>query len=58
MFRNCTDMHVRDLQYHGSMSAENRNRAVMQMTTDPTVPLMLISLKCGSLGLNLTVANQ
>ncbi|KAF9286692.1 hypothetical protein BGZ68_002645 [Mortierella alpina] len=49
---------IKYLMYHGSMSAENRNRAVMQMTTDPTVPLMLISLKCGSLGLNLTVANH
>ncbi|KAF9990547.1 hypothetical protein BGZ75_001111 [Mortierella antarctica] len=49
---------IKYLMYHGSMTAENRNRAVMQMTTDPTVPLMLISLKCGSLGLNLTVANH
>ncbi|KAF9966206.1 hypothetical protein BGZ70_002985 [Mortierella alpina] len=49
---------IKYLMYHGSMRADSRNRAVMQMTTDPTIPLMLISLKCGSLGLNLTVANH
>ncbi|KAG0204347.1 hypothetical protein BGX28_003702 [Mortierella sp. GBA30] len=49
---------IKYLMYHGSMSADRRNRAVMEMNEDPSIPLMLISLKCGSLGLNLTVANH
>lgn len=45
-------------KYDGSMSALERNEAVQRMTHDPSYGVMLISLKCGSLGLNLTVANQ
>lgn len=46
------------IKYDGSMSALERNEAVQKMTHDPSYGVMLISLKCGSLGLNLTVANQ
>ncbi|GJJ72279.1 hypothetical protein EMPS_04636 [Entomortierella parvispora] len=49
---------IKYLMYDGSMSAIARNDAVHRMTNDPSYPLMLISLKCGSLGLNLTVANH
>jgi len=40
------------------MKLEERNEAVRRLFDDPDYAVMLISLKCGSLGLNLTVANQ
>ncbi|KAF9153044.1 hypothetical protein BG015_004223 [Linnemannia schmuckeri] len=49
---------IKYLMYDGSMSALERNEAVQRMTHDPSYGVMLISLKCGSLGLNLTVANH
>ncbi|KAG0272728.1 hypothetical protein BGZ95_011495 [Linnemannia exigua] len=49
---------IKYLKYDGTMSAFDRNEAVHRMTHDPSYGIMLISLKCGSLGLNLTVANH
>ncbi|KAF9106016.1 hypothetical protein BGX27_009350 [Mortierella sp. AM989] len=49
---------IKYLRYDGAMTPEKRNEAVRRMINDPTYPVMLISLKCGSLGLNLTVANH
>ncbi|KAF9184250.1 hypothetical protein BGZ50_003812 [Haplosporangium sp. Z 11] len=49
---------IKYLKYDGKMSVDQRNNAVHTMNNDPAYPLMLISLKCGSLGLNLTVANH
>ncbi|KAG0285547.1 hypothetical protein BGZ96_010207 [Linnemannia gamsii] len=49
---------IKYLTYDGSMTAFERNEAVQRMTHDPSYGVMLISLKCGSLGLNLTIANH
>ncbi|KAF9987385.1 hypothetical protein BGZ65_003834 [Modicella reniformis] len=49
---------IRFLRYDGSMKLEDRNEAVRRLFDDPNYSIMLISLKCGSLGLNLTVANH
>ncbi|KAK3845402.1 MAG: SNF2 family N-terminal domain-containing protein [Linnemannia gamsii] len=49
---------IKYLKYDGSMTAFDRNEAVQRMIHDPSYGVMLISLKCGSLGLNLTVANH
>ncbi|KAG0044007.1 hypothetical protein BGZ83_010778 [Gryganskiella cystojenkinii] len=49
---------IKYLKYDGSMSPQARNEAVHKMTNDPRFSVMLISLKCGSLGLNMTVANH
>ncbi|KAI8609967.1 SNF2 family N-terminal domain-containing protein [Chytriomyces sp. MP71] len=46
------------VRYDGSMSADQRSRAVQQLQEDPDTLVMLVSLKCGSLGLNLTCANH
>ncbi|KAF9172159.1 hypothetical protein BGX21_005823 [Mortierella sp. AD011] len=46
------------LRYDGAMTPDKRNEAVRRLNNDPTYQVMLISLKCGSLGLNLTVANH
>ncbi|KAI8603489.1 SNF2 family N-terminal domain-containing protein [Dissophora ornata] len=49
---------IKFLRYDGAMKMEARNEAVLRLFSDPTYSVMLISLKCGSLGLNLTVANH
>lgn len=45
-------------RYDGSMTAKDRNAAVLRFTDDPHCRTMLISLKAGNAGLNLTVANH
>ncbi|KAK6340413.1 hypothetical protein TWF730_002171 [Orbilia blumenaviensis] len=45
-------------RYDGSMSARDRNDAVLNFTEDPMVTVMLVSLKAGNSGLNLTVASH
>ena len=45
-------------RYDGSMTARDRNEAVMRFTDDPECRVILVSLKAGNAGLNLTVANH
>ncbi|KAI9682189.1 MAG: hypothetical protein M1817_000243 [Caeruleum heppii] len=45
-------------RYDGSMSAARRHEAVMEFTDDPSVTIMLVSLKAGNAGLNLVAASQ
>lgn len=45
-------------RYDGSMTAKDRNEAVLKFTDDPNCRVMLISLKAGNAGLNLTIANH
>ncbi|TPX56979.1 hypothetical protein PhCBS80983_g04170 [Powellomyces hirtus] len=45
-------------RYDGSMPNPDREKSLEAIREDPNVTVMLISLKCGSLGLNLTVANR
>jgi len=45
-------------RYDGSMTADARNNAVIKFTDDPRCKIMLVSLKAGNAGLNLTVASQ
>ncbi|RCH96451.1 hypothetical protein CU097_000405, partial [Rhizopus azygosporus] len=45
-------------RYDGSMSSQERERSLLALKYDPKCTVMLISLKCGSLGLNLTAANR
>jgi len=45
-------------RYDGSMNANQRNDAVMDFTNKPEVKILLVSLKAGNAGLNLTAANQ
>ncbi|TPX30734.1 hypothetical protein SmJEL517_g05755 [Synchytrium microbalum] len=46
------------VRYDGSMSSKQRALAIKQFSYDPKCTVALISLKCGSLGLNLTCANR
>ncbi|KAK5095587.1 hypothetical protein LTS08_007979 [Lithohypha guttulata] len=45
-------------RYDGSMTANDRNAAVLKFTDDPRCRTMLVSLKAGNAGLNLTIANH
>ncbi|KAF9586528.1 hypothetical protein BGW38_003000 [Lunasporangiospora selenospora] len=46
------------LRYDGKMDAKARNEAVQKMSSDPRYSVILVSLKCGAMGLNLTAANH
>ncbi|KAJ9616880.1 hypothetical protein H2200_000600 [Cladophialophora chaetospira] len=46
------------VRYDGSMSSNERNDAVLEFTDNPNCNIMLISLKAGNAGLNLTAANH
>jgi len=46
------------LIYHGSLSQNTRTQTINKFQTDPSVKIMLISLKAGGLGLNLTAASR
>jgi len=45
-------------QYVGTMSIKARNECIASFKGDTEVKIMLASLKCGGLGLNLTMANK
>jgi len=44
--------------YQGSMSRDERGRAVRAFMAKDNATVMLMSLKCGGVGLNLTRANR
>lgn len=44
--------------FTGSMNPDARSRTVDEFSTDSTIRVLLISMSCGSNGLNLTVANH
>jgi SNF2 family DNA or RNA helicase len=46
------------LIYHGGLSQEKRAEAINRFQNDPAARIMLISLKAGGLGLNLTAASR
>ncbi|KAG8629126.1 hypothetical protein KVT40_002991 [Elsinoe batatas] len=46
------------VRYDGSLANPVREAALHSLRTDPSVRVLLCSLKCGSLGLNLTAASR
>ena len=46
------------VQYTGQQSHESRDMAITEFSEDPKKKIMLASLKCGGLGLNLTMASR
>ncbi|KAI1610100.1 adenosinetriphosphatase [Exophiala viscosa] len=48
----------RYVRYDGSMSSNHRNAAVLEFTESPKCTVILVSLKAGNAGLNLTTANH
>ncbi|KAF9976708.1 hypothetical protein BGZ73_008015 [Actinomortierella ambigua] len=57
--RPLADSNIPYLRYDGTINPDQRNK-IIQDFMDPTkdYPVILISLKCGSLGLNLVAANH
>jgi uncharacterized Zn finger protein/superfamily II DNA or RNA helicase len=60
----CLEYIIRDelgeaaLMYHGGMTGRQRGEAVDRFQSDPACPILLVSLKAGGLGLNLTAASR
>ena len=50
--------HLPFCRYDGSMRNDAREVSLNQLRNDPTTRILLCSLKCGSLGLNLTAASR
>ncbi|KAF5017356.1 hypothetical protein F66182_10724 [Fusarium sp. NRRL 66182] len=48
----------RFVRYDGSMKNDEREESLRALRTDPQTRILLCSLKCGSLGLNLTAATR
>ena len=49
---------LRYVRYDGSMRPDEREASLKSLRQDPKYRIMLCSLKCGSLGLNLTAASR
>ncbi|PLW46655.1 hypothetical protein PCASD_03707 [Puccinia coronata f. sp. avenae] len=49
---------IRYVSYQGDMNTIERHEAVRTFKTKPEYTIMLMSLKCGGVGLNLTCANR
>lgn len=56
--RYLTNKGFAHVMYQGSMSRDERNRAVRAFMAKDNATVMLMSLKCGGVGLNLTRANR
>ncbi|KAL9033351.1 MAG: hypothetical protein Q9214_007559 [Letrouitia sp. 1 TL-2023] len=46
------------VNYNGSMSQASREQALIQFKDNPETIIMIASLKCGGVGLNLTMASR
>ncbi|KLO17670.1 hypothetical protein SCHPADRAFT_900413 [Schizopora paradoxa] len=49
---------IEHVRYQGNMNREKRDKAVRAFMTNKRARIMLMSLKCGGVGLNLTRANR
>lgn len=58
IIRPLEDRGYKYLRYDGSMDIKQRADTVSKFFDDPEVKVLLVSTKCGSLGLNLTCANR
>ncbi|KAL0145255.1 SNF2 family N-terminal domain-containing protein [Mucor lusitanicus] len=56
--RPLKDRGYKYLRYDGSMNIKQRADTVSKFFYDPEIKVLLVSTKCGSLGLNLTCANR
>ncbi|KZM25989.1 uncharacterized protein EKO05_0009128 [Ascochyta rabiei] len=45
-------------EYHGKMSLQARDKTIKKFASDPESRILLASLRCGGLGLNLTMASR
>lgn len=56
--RMCQQKRWNCCHYNGKMSMKGRARALNAFQDDPSLKIMIASLKCGGTGLNLTVASK
>ncbi|EPS41568.1 hypothetical protein H072_4536 [Dactylellina haptotyla CBS 200.50] len=49
---------IKFVRYDGKMKNDDRERSLDTLRSSPTCQVLLCSLKCGALGLNLTAANR
>ena len=52
------DAGLRFVRYDGKMRNDDREASLQSLRTDPKTRILLCSLRCGSLGLNLTAASR
>jgi SWI/SNF-related matrix-associated actin-dependent regulator of chromatin subfamily A3 len=52
------EANIQFVRFDGNMLRNQRDKAINDFSNDPKIKVFLASLKCGSLGLNLTAANQ
>ncbi|KAL8903514.1 MAG: hypothetical protein Q9207_003872 [Kuettlingeria erythrocarpa] len=56
--QDCKKQGIGYCNYHGGMSDKQRDKAVSNFATEPGKQVLVASLKCGGLGLNLTMASK
>ena len=49
---------IKFLRFDGSMTSQQKESTLNTYRAQPDIPILLVSLKCGSVGLNLTCANR
>ena len=54
----CQQKNWKYCTYHGKMSHQARDQAIKEFTEDSNMKVMVASLKCGGVGLNLTMASK
>lgn len=54
----CKARGIKFVRYQGNMSADARVEALTKIRTRASYTVILCSLKCGALGLNLTACSQ
>lgn len=54
----CTNQGWKSCTYDGRMSHAERDKSLQSFRDDPKVKILIASLKCGGIGLNLTVASR
>ena len=54
----CKEQNWNFCTYNGNMSIGERDKAIKSFNDDPNVKVMIASLKCGGIGLNLTMASR
>ena len=54
----CQKKNWKYCNYHGKMSHKAREKAITQFAKDKDMNIMIASLKCGGIGLNLTMASK
>ncbi|KAL8938358.1 MAG: hypothetical protein Q9216_003938 [Gyalolechia sp. 2 TL-2023] len=58
MIQDCVKNRWGYCTYHGAMTNKQRDKSIADFAANPDIKVMVASLKCGGLGLNLTMASK